>query len=174
MDITIRKPDIDEWQKYKELRLQSLKEYPSAFSSSYEESVSKPDEDWRKTLEASIKFEESGILCAYDGENMIGCVGAYWKNKSKTKHVANVGLMYVKPQYHGQKLGEKLLVELLSILRSMGQFRKVKLEVVTNNLPAFNLYKKLGFLESGVNREELFIDGVYFDTTAMELPFELT
>lgn len=169
MNIIIRKPNIEEWFQYKELRLQSLQEFPLAFSGSYEESVSKPDEEWQKTLQSSINLEESTILCAYDGEKMIGCVGAYWKNKSKTKHVANVGLMYVKPEYQGQKLGERLLIDLISNLRDMNQFRKIKLEVVTNNLPALNLYKKLGFSETGVNHEELYIDGKYFDTSAMEL-----
>lgn len=172
MSIIIRKPHIEEWTKYKDLRLQSLQKFPLAFSSSYEESVSKPDDDWQKTLQTSINLEESAILCAFDGESMIGCVGAYWKNKSKTKHVANVGLMYVKPEYQGQKLGEKLLVELISKLKDMGQFRKLKLEVVTNNVPAFNLYKKLGFSQTGENHEELFIDGKYFDTTAMEMQLQ--
>lgn len=169
MSITIRKPNIDEWAKYKDLRLQSLQEFPLAFSGSYEESISKPDEEWQKTLAGSINLEESLILCAYDGEYMTGCVGAYWKNKSKTKHVANVGLMYVKPEYQGQKLGERLLTELILNLKSLGQFRKIKLEVVTNNLPAFNLYEKLGFLQTGVNHEELFIEGKYYDTNMMEL-----
>ena len=169
MSIIIRKPIIEEWMQYKDLRLRSLQEFPLAFSGSYDESATKPDEEWQNILQGSIDLAEWSILCAYDDEKMIGCVGAYWKNKIKTKHVANVGLMYVKPEYQGQKLGERLLVELISNLKDMSRFRKIKLEVVTDNVPAFNLYKKLGFSQTGVNHEELFIEGKYFDTTAMEL-----
>ena len=96
-------------------------------------------------------------------------MGAYWKDKKKTRHVANVGLMYLKPEYQGQSIGVKLLMELISKLKGMDQFKKMKLEVVTTNLPAFNLYKKVGFVENGVNRDELLIDGKYYDTTQMEL-----
>lgn len=169
MNITIRKPEANEWQQYKKLRLQSLREFPLAFSSSYEENQNKPDDYWREILIGSINLAESLLLCAYDAEEMIGCVGAYWKDKKKTRHVANVGLMYLKPEYQGQSIGVKLLMELISKLKGMDQFKKMKLEVVTTNLPAFNLYKKVGFVENGVNRDELLIDGKYYDTTQMEL-----
>lgn len=168
MKITIRKPRADEWQGYKDLRLESLRDFPQGFSSSYDEAILKPDEEWQYDLISSQEEKDSVMLCAYDGNEMIGCVGSYWKNKSKTRHVANVGLMYVKKSHQGKGVGNLLLNELLKLLTGMNRFRKIKLEVIQGNLPAYNLYRKAGFVDTGINHDELLINGSYVNTICME------
>ena len=38
---------VENWEQYRDLRLRALKEDPEAFSSSYADSVSQPDEFWK-------------------------------------------------------------------------------------------------------------------------------
>lgn len=169
MNITIRKPRVDEWEKYKDIRLTSLKEFPKAFSSSYEEALRDTPEDWQLPIANSLDNKGSVMLCAFDGENMVGSTIAYWKDRAKTGHVANIGGMYVRTAYQSQRVATSLFTELLSHLQNMNRFRKIKLEVVSDNLPAYNLYKKIGFVETGTNHEDLLIEGKYYDVVMMEM-----
>ncbi|WNR43904.1 ribosomal protein S18-alanine N-acetyltransferase [Paenibacillus roseipurpureus] len=63
-------------------------------------------------------------------------------------HVTNIA---VKHTYRGQKLGERLLRELMKTSAFLGAIR-MTLEVRTSNIVAQNLYEKLGFRSVGVRR----------------------
>jgi ribosomal protein S18 acetylase RimI-like enzyme len=55
--------------------------------------------------------------------------------------IQNVGVV---PEHRGMRLGQALLLKSLHGFRELG-IRKVSLEVTADNLPAVELYKKLGF-----------------------------
>lgn len=169
MNIEIRKPRVDEWEKYKDIRLASLRAFPTAFSSSYEEALKDTSEDWQIPIANSLSSRGSIMLCAFEGEQMVGSSVAYWKDRAKTGHVANIGGMYVRSDYQHKGIGGKLFEQLLQELRNMNRFRKIKLEVVSDNIPAYNLYKKVGFVETGTSRDDFLIDGKYYDVVAMEM-----
>ena len=40
----------DDWPELKTIRLEALQREPAAYSSTYAESVHRPDEDWRRRL----------------------------------------------------------------------------------------------------------------------------
>ena len=46
-------------------------------------------------------------------------------------------------------------------------FRRIQLGVLADNALAIALYRKLGFIEEGIRREMLLIDGVYIDEIMM-------
>lgn len=169
MNIEIRKPNLDEWEAYKTLRLESLKECPTAFASSYEESKDESEEKWKMYIERSLNSQGSVMLSAYDEAKMIGMIVATWEDRMKTKHIAHINGVYVLPEYRGQGVAKKLFEEVLSELKSMNRFRKLSLNVTSRNKIALGFYEKLGFKKSGVLTEELLVDGEYHDTTSMEM-----
>jgi len=63
-------------------------------------------------------------------------------------HITNIA---VHPDYRGQKLGERITQALLDIAGE-SKADAVTLEVRTSNEPARNLYRKLGFVESGIRK----------------------
>jgi len=168
MSISIRKPVLEDLEAYRDIRLSSLKDYPKAFSSSYEEAINEPVEYYRSYIIDSLNSNGSLMFCAYDGSKIIGSISAYWRDKQKVRHIANIGGMYVRTEYQNRGIATKLFEELFRNLHSMNRFRKIKLEVVLDNPNAYHLYKKLGFIETGTNHEELLIDGEYHDTVLME------
>lgn len=169
MNITIRKPKLDEWEQYKKLRLESLKECPTAFASSYEENKDQPEAKWETYIERSLNSDGSIMLCAYDDEKMVGMMVSTWEDRMKTAHIAHINGVYVKPEYRGQGLAGKLYKELLKEIRGLNRFHKVVLQVTAKNKPAFNFYKKLGFEQTGLNRAEILFEEEYYDTTSMEM-----
>lgn len=168
MNIEIRKPKFDEWEKFKALRLESLKEFPTAFASSYDEQIDRPDDEWKQFIMSSEEGKSSIMVCAYDGDQMVGSVAAYWSNREKVSHVCNLGGMFVRAKYQNQGVGRKLVEKLFKLVVEMDRFRKIQLNVVEDNLHALNFYKKMGFIEVGVSRDGLNVDGHYHNLVNMD------
>ena len=168
MTIEIRKPKIEEWTQFKELRLKSLKDFPLAFASSYEEQLDKSDDEWKSFMLSSESEKDSVMFCAYENGHMVGCVSGIWNNRSKVAHVATVVGMFVYTEKQNQGIGYKLITSLLEHLKSKNRFHKAKLDVVSTNKSAIKLYKKVGFVEVGILHSELFIDDTYYDLVEME------
>ncbi len=69
-------------------------------------------------------------------------------------HVTNIA---VHSRHRGKGIGERLMLELMAAAKAHG-CRRMTLEVRRSNLPAQNLYMKLGFEARGVRK------GYYTDT----------
>jgi diamine N-acetyltransferase len=74
----------------------------------------------------------------------------------------------IHPNFQRSGYGEKALNCLLEWARNELQLRKFLLEVVTSNTPAIKLYKKLGFREVGILREQFANGNIYQDAILME------
>jgi ribosomal protein S18 acetylase RimI-like enzyme len=81
--------------------------------------------------------------------------------------VLGVGLL---PAYRGQGLGRRLIERALHAAREFGLSR-VELTARENNRNAIALYKKLGFMTEGLQRNALKIDGRYENQVLMALLF---
>lgn len=65
----------EDWEKYKNIRLEALRKDNIAFGTSYEEALNKKDEEWKATLEkpdrylffAKDKNEIVGLGCGIQG-----------------------------------------------------------------------------------------------------------
>lgn len=156
-----------DWQIYKELRLEALKNDSEAFGSSYEESVSKTDEEWRKKLENP----KDHIFVARDGENYVGMAAAYKEQGKKMSHIAYVWGVYVRDAYRGQKIGKQLMRAVLAELRANSEIKKINLNVNTKQLPAVKMYESLGFQIAGTLHKEMKINDEFFDEYLMEKIF---
>ncbi len=157
------------WGEAKALRLQALENDPLAFATSYEEALEYADEVWRTRTKAA--FEREGAIALYaevDG-TLVGMAGAGWSDRRKTRHVAEVYAVYVKPNHRGKGIGAALVQGLLDELKALPQIEKVKLSVTGSNEAAVALYRRLGFEAVGNARRALKIDGRYYDLHYMEL-----
>ncbi len=109
---------------------------------------------WSK--EAFTEELEKNKLARYVVARIDGKVAAYggmWMVLDEG-HITNIA---VHPEYRGQKIGEKIVLSLIEAARE-SNVNKMTLEVRTSNVPARNLYKKLGFIDFGVRK------GYYSDT----------
>lgn len=121
------------------------------------------------TLEQSyLWYLNSGLdyWILMDDNNRIG----YFRltNYSHLNNNIMVGLD-ISPEYRGQgyaKKGYKLMLDYLFYNRSL---HKVSLEVLSNNDIAKNLYKKIGFIEEGIKREEVCKNGIWVDSIIMSI-----
>ena len=157
---------------YRELRLQALIESPTAFASSYEQESCFSLTDFAARLRPH-DGSANGIFGAFvnDTNKLIGMLGFSRESRLKRVHIGSLWSMYVLPEFRRRGVGAALLDEVLSHARRLGDLRQLLLTVTTNNLAACSLYRSRGFERFGLERDALFIDGIYFDEEHLALHF---
>ncbi len=161
MGITIGRLPEDEWEKYKEIRLEALKNDSIAFGSSYEEEINRPESHW--------KTRTIGAVFAFAEEKVIGLMSYKDEDRVKTKHKSGIYSVYVRPDYRGQGVGKQLLQETLRLIKENKEIIKVNLTVNPLQISAVKLYESVGFKAVGTLHKELLINGIFYDEVLMEL-----
>ena len=102
-----------------------------------------------KTRLKSLKDDdEQGMLSIFDGDRIIANIAIRSVAKyRKTAHRCSVGLG-VRKEYHGIGLGTILMDNAISFAKAVG-YTSMELGVLSDNMPAQGLYKKMGFVEYG-------------------------
>lgn len=82
-------------------------------------------------------------------------------------HTGSLGMGILKP-YRGRGVGSILMEEVIRQARGSG-LEKICPEVYSHNTAGIALYKKFAFIEEGIKRKEVKIEGKYFDNIIMGL-----
>lgn len=125
-------------------------------------------ENWNHNLSQEIndieKLNKNGnqYLVAQVNNQIAGyCLlktGKYRKNK----HCGTLEI-FVLPQYRKQKIGKKLVKEIIKNAK-IDKLKRIEVEVWDNNKPALALYKKLGFTREGTKKKAYKIKNRYIDS----------
>jgi len=107
----------------------------------------------RESFEAEILTNKLARYMVAKVYGKIAAYGGMWIVLDEG-HITNIA---VHPDYRGRKIGEKLVLSLLEKAAGCGA-GNITLEVRESNTTARNLYRKLGFVDSGIRR------GYYSDT----------
>lgn len=135
-----------DWLSYKTVRLNSLKDSPSSFGSTYEREAALSDTDWQSRLKHKPGVNISFPLVAEMNGNPVGLAsGVVW---DKDPSVTYIYQMWVSPEARGTGIARALLEHITSWAESRG-CESLKLSVTTVNDAAVNLYQSVGFNPSG-------------------------
>lgn len=94
-----------------------------------------------------IESELCGVFIAEFGGELIASGYALEKQAKdylKHKKYAYLGFMYVKPEFRGKSVNQKILDALLEWARERN-LEEIRLEVFTENISAIKAYQKAGF-----------------------------
>lgn len=89
-------------------------------------------------------------------------MGNIWVGIGSEAHVAEIGLGMMKG-YRGLGIGKRLMKTLIKIAKKKWKIEIVKIRCSSDNLIAKNLYKKLGFRETGKIPKGMKFKGRYYD-----------
>jgi len=167
--VIIRHCTLTDVNTFRELRLEALKEHPTAFASDYDEAILKPQSDWEKTLTMNTE-EQALYLAEYKGQ-LIGMTGVFRRLSKKSLHSAVIWGVYVKSEWRGRHISEALIQSCLSWAKQKN-IVIVKLGVVTDNLSAIHCYKNCGFTTYGKEPKALSYDGLYYDEYLMSVEIQ--
>jgi ribosomal protein S18 acetylase RimI-like enzyme len=149
---------------FQALRLRALQECPAAFASSYEEEVGTPLAKFEARLQPRAG---SAVFGAFRDSGLCALVGIQRESGAKLAHKSFLWGVYVAPEVRGAGLGTRLVAHALRYAAEVLGTRQVNLGVNTQNAAAVALYRKLGFVEYGLERGYLLVDGVPQDEFLM-------
>ena len=148
------------------LRLTALRKEATSFGSSYEEEKDFP----ASTIEGRLAVKpDRGSFGAFEYDALVGIVVLGREDKIKRAHKAWIWSMYVAPRSRGKGIGRALLLEALTLARSVPEIQQVNLGVNARNAAAIRLYESVGFKVFGREPGALFISGVLYDELHMYL-----
>jgi RimJ/RimL family protein N-acetyltransferase len=153
-----------DWTAYRTMRLEALRNHPTAFGSSYEDNLLHEDGHWQQRV--TTQDEREALYFAWHEGRLIGMTGIYRDLGRKQLHAAEVWGVYVKPEWRGLHIAEALIEACLDWARK----KKVviaRLGVAVDNLPALRCYERCGFTTTGVVQRAIFHDGQFVDEYLM-------
>lgn len=75
----------------------------------------------------------------------------------------------IEESSRGKGLGYQSYIEMMKRLFNERKLNKISLEVLETNQVAFNLYVKIGFIEEGRKRQEIWRNGSWVDSIVMSI-----
>jgi RimJ/RimL family protein N-acetyltransferase len=123
------------------------------------------EEEFLKSCQAS---ENNIYLVAVVGSKIVGTLHFGGGSRTRIRHSGELGMSVFK-NYWGQGIGGLLLEGLIDWARGTNIIKKINLRVRSDNEHAIRLYQRKGFILEGTLSNELFINGHYYDLSAMGL-----
>ena len=155
--VLVRETVIDDWQALRDIRLEALRDAPSAFGSSYEREAAFGEPDWLRRIARGGNFlafiPEVGAsevrasevsASAVSASEPAGLIGGY----PETADIVELVSMYVRPKARGRGVGEALVAAVFAWAQARDA-KTVHLWVTESNDPARALYERCGFSPTG-------------------------
>lgn len=167
--IELRVLSAQDAAEFQRLRLEALRDSPTAFSSSYE------DERDRDLVKVAERISPDGlglIFGAFDGGRLVGTTGFRRESGRKLEHKSFIWGMYVTPTHRRRGIGRQLIESVLSHAASLSALRRINIGVNASNVPAIALYEATGFKSYAMERAFLIVDGVEQDEILLSYVIE--
>lgn len=146
MTVIVRRICEDEAETFRRVRLAALSDSPAAFGSTFEREERLTATDWEERARRSATGDDRSTFFALDGANIVGLVGGY-RPEDDRKSIELVS-MWTDPSVRRSGVGRLLVEAVVGWARSLGAER-VDLWVARGNTAAENLYRAMGFAETG-------------------------
>ncbi|WP_273689547.1 GNAT family N-acetyltransferase [Ketogulonicigenium vulgare] len=125
-------------ESFRQLRLEGLAAHPEAFGADLADEAARDRDFFATRIETSKIFGNFRFAT-----KMMGSIGLAQGSGAKTRHIATIWGMYVRPEMRGSGLSSALMQAALDNLPP--DVRQVRLSVVASNAAALRLYQKFGF-----------------------------
>jgi len=134
------------------------------------EKVSREEEiEWLSRIFS--RQEKGEVFCvAAEVDGHVVANSEIMKGTGYSRHVGIIGIA-IKKGFRGIDIGTEMMNALEEHARKVG-LKILTLTVFANNQHAINLYKKMGFAETGRNPKRFFKDGEYIDEIIMTKALE--
>ncbi len=143
--VGIRPLRVDEWRRWREVRLRMLREEAMYFGTRWEDASREPDERWRAWVDEAARGETRILFVAEQDERWVGVVGAFLRVDPQEAQLIS---MWVDPEVRGQGIAERLIGVVAGWAAERG-CRDVYLFAQETNARAQRLYERAGFRPTG-------------------------
>lgn len=117
---------------------------------------------------SNLNKKDECVFAVYTLEGK--CIGiADYRDVDAVTHKAVIGLTIGDKEYWGKGFGTDAVQTLVKYLFLNLNMRKIQLDTWSGNKRAIRSYEKCGFQVEGVLREDVYVNGEYYDTVIMGL-----
>jgi GNAT superfamily N-acetyltransferase len=140
--VLVRETAPGDWQALRDIRLEALRDAPTAFGSSYEREALRGEAHWRDRIARGGTF--LAYLPGLGPSDPAGLIGGYPADPQTVELVS----MYVRPRARGRGVADALVAAVLDWARQRNA-ATVHLWVTEANASARALYERCGFTLTG-------------------------
>ncbi len=120
-----------------------------------------------KEFEKDLERENYSFFAIEVDGKLIGGCGLHHSHRRDGSTEFGIGIY--DPEYIGKGYGSDAIRTLLRWAFQIQNWRRVQLRTLACNERAIHVYQKLGFIEEGRLREQVFFEGRYVDEVVMGL-----
>jgi RimJ/RimL family protein N-acetyltransferase len=165
--IAIRPLAASDADVFRRLRLEQVELEPKTFAESSDEIRALSLEATAQRLAAPA--DESYVMGAFDGDELIGTAGCFRLREGKTRHKGRLWGVYVTPAFRRRGVGRALLEAVVRKAGDIAGMEQLTLAVALPQLAARRLYESLRFEVYGTERRALKVGFEYVDEHLMML-----
>lgn len=121
----------------------------------------------KKYLIENSNPEATFAIVTLEEDKLIGTVGL--ENINNINRSAVLGIFIGDKDYRSKGYGTEAIRLLLDFGFNYMNLHSIKLNLMSANERAFKCYSKCGFKEAGRIRDNVFVNGEYYDTIAMDI-----
>ncbi|NUR30221.1 MAG: GNAT family N-acetyltransferase [Catenulispora sp.] len=148
MAYTVRRTTAEEWQDFRELRLEALRDSPMNFGQTYEQARALADEQWQERARTNASSEVQAFYVALDDASgkLVGMWGVMPHFHRPGVHIV-IGV-YVRPEARGTDVARRLNHACIEFARTTDA-KELVLEVRDDNDRGRRFYEREGFELTG-------------------------
>lgn len=146
--LSVRRIRTGEYQQYKKIRLESLKESPGAYGSTYESSMKRSEQSWVEQADGGSKGSDQAIFFALWNGQPAGLATLY--RLESHREVGELNQVWVLPKIRRQGVA-KVLMDVIIDWAAKNNFKAVTAGIMSGNVSAMKFYQAYGFVpETGI------------------------
>lgn len=148
----VRRLSAEQWRRFRDIRLEALKDTPIGFGERYQEAAARTDEEWCERARNVAEPASTALFAALDDEGrFVGIIGVYPRPATAEGREHVVYSVYVTPAHRGAQRGvaTKLFDAAIAWAREIGKADIVTLSVHERNDRAHAFYRRYGFVDTG-------------------------
>ncbi|MGW3042037.1 GNAT family N-acetyltransferase [Kitasatospora sp. NPDC001159] len=149
MSYVIRRMTSTEHRELRDIKLEALLDSPTAFSSSYDDTVALAEDVWQQRAAVEATSEECATFVAVDGAGVWVGIAGVEPIPDVPDHV-HVHSVYVSPKYRGPAgPAAELMRACIRHAQEHTSVGRLTLGVHESNRRALAFYRRLGFADTG-------------------------
>jgi len=128
-------------EAFRALRLEAVQSFGDIFANYYQNMLGRPDDFWRRFC---TETADQCLFGLFDGDRLIGVVGAEKWDKDETGKTALWTYAYLKPEYRGKKLAQELYRAREEWTKKHPRYERAVLSIQEESVRSIEIHEKHG------------------------------
>ena len=146
-----------------------LKDFPTSFTTDFSNVENRPDNLVAEHLQSLQSIDDFRLGAFVQDDLLVGTVRLIRQRSPKQIHAAEIVFLFVHRDHQNQGIGELLMRSAIEKAQQISGLEQLHLAVCVDAQAAIRLYERAGFESTGIIRQQIKVNGRYYDQHCMWL-----